>query len=341
MAGFLPISQRIMQLSSLIRDGIMIFYKHGKTMRLTPKTNTVRQILALSGNQCAFPGCTEKVVNNDGALVSQICHIEAAEVGGERFNENQSDEERRSFENLVILCYRHHVETDDVEKFPVEEMKKIKANHEKLFAQQPFNSTDDTVEQLISNSFSFENTSDGVQVNSMGNSGNQFFNNAGGNQFIVYEEKEEKDFGIIDEIFTYILSQKPPVVEGAQAEIDKAFLVLKEKVELNFDSDVRDAVTETLFNVWGQKELVGKFVGIMGDENPLRIKALIDKIQTDFRKARGSKTNQARVDELAIIEEIALMNLPESKKTNPEYLINAKAVVLYCFEMCHFGIRQS
>ena len=34
---------------------------------------------------------------------------------GERFNAEQSDEERRSYDNLLLLCYQHHIETDDVD----------------------------------------------------------------------------------------------------------------------------------------------------------------------------------------------------------------------------------
>ncbi|EQM72924.1 hypothetical protein L686_22750 [Stutzerimonas stutzeri MF28] len=32
------------------------------------------------------------------------------------------------------MCYDHHVETDDVSKFPVDRMKRIKEEHEKLFS---------------------------------------------------------------------------------------------------------------------------------------------------------------------------------------------------------------
>jgi hypothetical protein len=39
-----------------------------------------------------------------GVFIGQLCHIEAAEEGGQRFNERMTNEERRAFENLLLLC---------------------------------------------------------------------------------------------------------------------------------------------------------------------------------------------------------------------------------------------
>lgn len=72
--------------------------------------------------------------NSKGVFVGQICHIEAAEPSGQRFNKHQTNEQRRHPSNLVLMCYDHHVETNDVLKFPVDRMKRIKEEHEKLFS---------------------------------------------------------------------------------------------------------------------------------------------------------------------------------------------------------------
>lgn len=98
--------------------------------RLTPKQDTLRRLFALSRNCCAFPDCNNKIISNTGKLIGQVCHIEAANIGGERYNSLQSDEERRSFENLILLCYEHHVETNDVLAYPTELLQKIKNDHE-------------------------------------------------------------------------------------------------------------------------------------------------------------------------------------------------------------------
>jgi len=103
--------------------------------RLSITNQTLKILFAHSGNQCAFPDCSSKLFDEDDNFIGQICHIEAAERGGERFNPIQSDEDRRSYENLLVLCYEHHIKTNDVERYPVEKMKSIKENHEKRFKQ--------------------------------------------------------------------------------------------------------------------------------------------------------------------------------------------------------------
>ena len=106
--------------------------------RLAPKTNTLRALFARSGNQCAFPGCTQPIMNKKNKFIGQVCHIEAAMTGGERFNEESDNEFRRSYENLLILCYPHHIETDDVEEYPAERLIQIKNEHEQLFEKDNF-----------------------------------------------------------------------------------------------------------------------------------------------------------------------------------------------------------
>lgn len=102
-------------------------------------------MLALSGNQCSFPNCTHPILNEKHKLVAQLCHIEAAEKGGERFNENSNDEERRGYDNLLFLCYRHHVETDDTFEYTVPIMKEMKSNHEARFMGKEISISDEVM----------------------------------------------------------------------------------------------------------------------------------------------------------------------------------------------------
>lgn len=101
--------------------------------RLTPTAETVRELYLKSGNECAYPNCTNRIINREGIFIGELCHIEAALPGGERFNAMQTNEERRSFENLSLLCREHHVITNDVTAFPVARMRQIKAEHEARF----------------------------------------------------------------------------------------------------------------------------------------------------------------------------------------------------------------
>ncbi len=95
---------------------------------------TLKKLFALSGNQCAFPGCIKTLVNTGNAKDSNICHIEAANEDGERYRESMCDKERADYNNLILLCVQHHTETDDVEKYTVVNLKQMKEEHEAKIA---------------------------------------------------------------------------------------------------------------------------------------------------------------------------------------------------------------
>lgn len=102
--------------------------------RLKPKVEVLRELYLKSGNQCAFPGCYNALVDDSGNFIGQVCHIEAAEAGGERFNPHMTNEERRAFDNLMLMCYEHHIVTNDVVKYPVAMLKRMKKEHEDKFS---------------------------------------------------------------------------------------------------------------------------------------------------------------------------------------------------------------
>lgn len=100
---------------------------------------TLKRLFGLSGNQCAFLGCTKTLVNTRNAKDSNICHIEAANEDGERYNPSMSDVERADYPNLILLCIQHHDETNDVEEYTVDVLKKVKHNHESDLLNQKIN----------------------------------------------------------------------------------------------------------------------------------------------------------------------------------------------------------
>ena len=91
-----------------------------------------KQLYALSGNECANPLCNNKLVYpDDNAKDDQICHIEAASPDGPRYNRNQTDDERRDYNNLILLCHRCHDMIDNnPDIYTVEILKKWKREHE-------------------------------------------------------------------------------------------------------------------------------------------------------------------------------------------------------------------
>ncbi len=100
-----------------------------KARDITEKT--IKRLYALSGNQCAFPNCNTPFLSSESEInFSNICHIEAAEPGGQRYNSHSNDDYRRSYENLMLLCANHHLETNDVVKYTEAILHEMKKNHE-------------------------------------------------------------------------------------------------------------------------------------------------------------------------------------------------------------------
>lgn len=125
-----------------------------KAKRLNPTVGVLRELYLKSGNQCAFPGCNNPLIDNEGNFIGQVCHIEAAETRGERFNSNMTNEERRSFENLILLCYEHHVVTNNVNKYPVSVLKRMKREHEDKFSSVIQKMRNSVIDYGIVNQFS-------------------------------------------------------------------------------------------------------------------------------------------------------------------------------------------
>ena len=65
------------------------------------------------------------------SLIGEECHIEAQSVNGPRFNPKLSEKQINDYRNLILLCPTHHKIVDDnPEEYPVEALKKMKADHE-------------------------------------------------------------------------------------------------------------------------------------------------------------------------------------------------------------------
>jgi hypothetical protein len=96
---------------------------------------TIRRLDTLSRNECAHPNCTKKLIAEDRvSIISKICHISAASKGGPRYDENMTDDERRGFDNLILLCDEHHVIVDNkenVSQYTTILLKEWKNSHEK------------------------------------------------------------------------------------------------------------------------------------------------------------------------------------------------------------------
>ncbi len=101
-----------------------------ETKRLAPTPSTLRELYLKSGNICAMPDCHKLIVDENG-FCGEVAHIAAAEENGERFDKNMTNEERRSFENLMLLCPTCHTLIDKKgNKYTTADLKRIKKEHE-------------------------------------------------------------------------------------------------------------------------------------------------------------------------------------------------------------------
>jgi hypothetical protein len=114
-----------------------------------PTIKTLKRLFALGGNQCAFPGCTQTVI--DGAtIIGHVCHIKADKAGGPRYDPSQTETERQEFENLLVLCSTHHVLVDgDEAKYTVELLRSMKRRHETYAPTRPKLEIDDAIARKI------------------------------------------------------------------------------------------------------------------------------------------------------------------------------------------------
>lgn len=100
---------------------------------------TLKRLFGLSGNQCAFPGCAKQLVNTTNAKDSNICHIEAANEDGERYNSAMTDKQRADYSNLILLCVQHHDKTNNETIYTIEVLQEMKQNHESNISHKLLN----------------------------------------------------------------------------------------------------------------------------------------------------------------------------------------------------------
>ncbi|MBB2940528.1 hypothetical protein FB565_000232 [Actinoplanes lutulentus] len=115
----------------------------------------------LSQGTCYWPSCNEPITRFvDGIPVNnfEIAHIRAANEGGRRYVKDMTDEERNSFDNLVLLCGVHHKIVDKIRPndFSIQELQDWKMMRERsgLAALRGLRGlTEDRLQELIAGSF--------------------------------------------------------------------------------------------------------------------------------------------------------------------------------------------
>lgn len=117
------------------------------------KDSTIKRLHVLSGNQCAAPDCTNALIARDGeTIVSKICHIEAALPNGARWNPDMDDDQRRHFDNLILLCDECHCIIDNKDneaQYPVSLLRQWKKQHESTITYSYLNEHPSLLSRVI------------------------------------------------------------------------------------------------------------------------------------------------------------------------------------------------
>lgn len=79
--------------------------------------NTIKELYARSGNQCAFPGCSHELFIDGNINLSQICHIYGLKPGSARYTSEIPEENLNKISNLILLCPYHHKMVDSQPEF--------------------------------------------------------------------------------------------------------------------------------------------------------------------------------------------------------------------------------
>jgi len=102
---------------------------------------TQKILFGLSGNECAYPGCSEAVIRNapsdkEPVVLGIMAHIYAAADNGPRGDPNMSTAERNSAGNLIVFCPTHHDLIDkQPDVYPADLLLEWKKKHESRFTK--------------------------------------------------------------------------------------------------------------------------------------------------------------------------------------------------------------
>lgn len=107
------------------------------------------------------------------SIIGEICHIRAVSPNGPRHDPEQSAVDRHAYDNLILLCAKHHkVVDDDPEAYTVQRLIKMKADHASRVAALPADEVEHGARLLIDQSVASADQSGGITAHTV----NQTFN---------------------------------------------------------------------------------------------------------------------------------------------------------------------
>ena len=101
-------------------------------------------------------------------VTGRICYIKGDKAGSARYDTTQSDEERHGFENLILMCGKHHdVIDDDEESYTVDRLVRMKTEHERTASHVPDDEAERSATLLVQQAVSSVQQSGGITAHTV------------------------------------------------------------------------------------------------------------------------------------------------------------------------------
>jgi hypothetical protein len=127
---------------------------------MTIKEKAIKLLWSNAAGRCSFTGCEERLTVEQAAHVApytlgEMAHIKGEKEGSNRHDKDQTNEQRDSYENLILLCPNHHTLIDKPENestYSVDVLTKMKIAHEnnvsKRFEVREFSSIEKVKDKI-------------------------------------------------------------------------------------------------------------------------------------------------------------------------------------------------
>lgn len=179
--------------------------------KLAIKESTLKKLFAASGNFCSFEDCITPIVDINMNMLGEVCHISAKSKEGPRFDSKLTPEDRRSYDNLILMCSVHHTiidSEDNQDTYNVTRLKEMKKQHEIKFLD---------IGNRLRNSIN-DHTKNSVVKESI--NGEKFFEFLGG-----YDPEADKDYLLSINNIAHIMKKIP-------VQTRKFFVILLERADI-------------------------------------------------------------------------------------------------------------
>lgn len=102
------------------------------------REKAIKLLWSNAAGRCSFTDCNERLTVEQAAhsaphTLGEMAHIKGKREGSNRYDETQTDKQRDSYENLILLCPNHHTLIDKPENeeiYTVDTLTDMKIVHE-------------------------------------------------------------------------------------------------------------------------------------------------------------------------------------------------------------------